>query len=214
VPPASGGRARRGRPRESVEGEVLEATMDLLREVGSRRATINAIAARSGRSKSTIYRRWATRDEILLDALRLAAQGRPDDVRHVIELERKLGSTIHAAARRGAAVFDSAILRAVLPTITRELLEQTAIGEGFRVDIFLPIREAAKVRLHAAVERGEVSPGVDGDLVFDLVYGAMLYRSLVGQPMTDEVADALADLLMRGVAGPAYQPTMAAPGRR
>jgi AcrR family transcriptional regulator len=180
------------------------ATTDLLREVGARGTTIDAIAERSGCSKSTIYRRWPTRDSIVLDALRLAARAGPDDIAEVVKLERELGSTIHAAAQRGAAIFDSRIMRAVLPMMTRELLADTPIGAAFRRDVFAPIRAAAKVRLRNAVERGEISPDVDGDLVFDLIYGAMFYRLLVGSPVNAEVAHTVADMVMRGSSGPAW----------
>jgi AcrR family transcriptional regulator len=213
VAPAVVGGRTRGRPRrDAVELEVLEATTDLLREVGARGTTIDAIAERSGCSKSTIYRRWPTRDSIVLDALRLATRGSPGDIQEVIELERALGSTVHAAAQRGAAIFGSSIMRAVLPMITRELLAETPIGEAFRRDIFGPVRQAAKVRLRGATQRGEISPDVDPDLVFDMIYGAMLYRLLVGAPIDADVARTVADLVMRGSSGPAWpRPASAAP---
>jgi AcrR family transcriptional regulator len=199
------GRAR-GRPRrQSVELAVLEATAELLREVGAGRTTINAIAERSHCSKSTIYRRWATRDDIVLDALRYATRGRPGDIDEVVALERELGSTLHAAARRGSTVFGGRMMRAVLPIITRELLAATPIGEAFRRDIFVPIRQAAKARLEGAIERGEVAQDLDRDLVFDMIYGTMLYRLLVGEPIDSDVATALADLVMGGAAGPTYR---------
>jgi AcrR family transcriptional regulator len=183
---------------------VLTATTALLRDVGARGTTIDAIAERSGCSKSTIYRRWPTRDSIVLDALRAATRGRSGDIDEGVQLERELGSTVHAAAQRGAATFGSSMMKAVLPLITRELLEGTPIGEAFRRDIFQPIRQAAKVRLMDAVERGEISAEVDPDLVFDLVYGAMLYRLLVGAPIDADVARAVADMVMRGSSGPGW----------
>jgi AcrR family transcriptional regulator len=201
------GARRPGRPRRpAVEAAVLDAAAQLLGEVGARGTTIDAIARRSGCSKTTIYRRWPTRDAILLEVLRGAAQGRPDDILRVIELERELGSTVHAAARRGAAVFSATLMRAVLPLIARELLADTPIGEGFRREVFRPIRAAANDRLRGAVDRGEVSDDVDGDLVFDAIYGAMLYRSLVGAPIDEGVAERLGDLVMGGAAGPSYRP--------
>jgi AcrR family transcriptional regulator len=197
---------RRGRPRDPTsEAAIVRATIDLLTEVGVDGTTTNAIAERSGSSKSTIYRRWSTRDALILDALRLAAGGRPDDIRSVIDLERDLGSTLQAAAQRGAQIFDSKILRAVLPTLARELLAGTAVGEQFRKDVFVPIRAAAKSRLLEAVKREEISPAVDPDLVFDLIYGGLLYRVLVGEPVTEVVARSLADLVMSGAAGRRYR---------
>jgi AcrR family transcriptional regulator len=197
------GRARRGRPRDpTTDPAILRATLELLTEVGVEGTTTNAIAARSGCSKSSIYRRWPSRDSLVLDALRMAAQGRPDDIRRVIELEQEVGSTLHAGALRGAEIFRSRVFRAVLPTLARELLADSTIGKQFRADVFAPIRVAANARLLAAVARGEVAPIPDPNLVFDLIYGGLLYRVLVGEPIDDEVAHALTDLVMNGVASP------------
>ncbi len=132
-------------------------------------------------------------------------QGRPADIEVVVDLERELGSTLHAAARRGASVFDSQILRAVFPTIAKELLSGSAIGEQFRTSVFVPIRTDAKARLLEAIGRGEIDPSVDRDLVFDLIYGGLMYRVLVGETVEDETVAALADLVMSGAAGPRYR---------
>ena len=206
APDAAPPRRSRGRPRQpATDTAILQATIDLLTEVGVDGTTTNAIVERSGCSKATIYRRWPTRDALILDALRTSLQGRPSDIDAVVDLERELASTVRAAAHRGATVFDSAIARAVFPTIVKELLAQSEIGEEFRRNVFVPIREAAKARLREAVERGEIDPNADGDLVFDLVYGGLLYRVLVGESVDEPSAQALADLVMNGAAGERYR---------
>lgn len=202
-PVTDGSRARRGRRRQpATDDAILRATMELLTEAGVSGTTTSAIVARSGCSKATLYRRWPSRDTLILEALRTAVQGQPSDIRDVVAMEDELGSTIQAAARRGAQIFDTRIFRAVFPTIAKELMSGGAIGQQFRVDVFNPIRVAAKARLRDAVERGEVDATVDGDLVFDLIYGALLYRTLIGEPIDETVADSLADLISRGAAGP------------
>jgi AcrR family transcriptional regulator len=203
---ADGVRPARGRPRRpGTHAAILGATIDLLTEVGVDGTTTNAIAERSGCSKSTIYRRWPTRDALILDALRIAVQGRPDDIRQVVGLERDLSSTLRAAAHRGSAIFNSRIFRAVFPTIARELLAGSVVGEQFRANVFVPIRTGAKARLRDAIDREEIASTIDPDLVFDLVYGGLLYRVLVGESLDDAAADALADLVMQGAAGRRYR---------
>jgi AcrR family transcriptional regulator len=200
------GRRPRGRPRRpATDAAILRATIDLLMEVGIGGTTTNAIVDRSGCSKSTIYRRWSTRDGLILDALRTVVRGRPDDIRLVVELEREMGSSVHAAAHRAAKGFQTKLFRAVFPTIARELLAGSAIGDQFRADIFAPIRAAAKARLLEAIEREELDPTVDRDLVFDLVYGGILYRLLLGEPVDDHVAHEVANLVMNGAAGKRYR---------
>ena len=205
-PAPSTQRRPRGRPRtDSIDRAVLDATTQLLHEVGARGTTIAAIAARSGCSKASIYRRWPSRDSIVLDALRIATQGTPDDIELVIGLEQRLGSTVHAAAHRGASAYSSPMLQAVLPVIVRELLAGTSLGERFLAEIFQPIRHDAAQRLEGAIERGEVAGHVDRDLLFDLVYGAMLYRALIGEPLDEAVARKVGDLVMHGAAGAGYR---------
>jgi hypothetical protein len=56
-----------------------------------------------------------------------------------------------------------------------------------------------------AIGRGEIDASVDRDLVFDLIYGGLMYRVLVGETVEDETVEALADLVMSGAAGPRYR---------
>jgi len=206
APVATGGDgsvARRGRRRQAAtEAAILRATIELLTESGVGGTTTSAIVARSGCSKATLYRRWPSRDVLILDAMRTAAGGNPSDIREAVALEQEVGSTLHGAARRGAKIFDTKIFRAVFPTIAKELMNGGAIGQQFRADVFSPIRAGARTRLRGAVERGEIDADVDGDLVFDLIYGALLYRTLIGEPIDDGVADSVAELVLTGAAGP------------
>jgi AcrR family transcriptional regulator len=199
------GPPRRGRPRDpTIEATIIRATIDLLTEVGVPGTTTDAIVERSGCSKATIYRRWPTRDALILDAFRRVFRGLPDDIRVGVDVERDIGSMVHAAAHRGASAFDSQLFRSVFPTMARELLAGSAIGERFRSDVFVPIRSAAKERLVEAIEREEIAPAVEADLLFDLVYGGLLYRALLGEPIDGDVARGLADLVMQGAAGRRY----------
>ena len=203
---------RRGRPRQpTTDSAILQATIDLLTEVGVDGTTTNAIAERSGCSKGTIYRRWPSRDELILDALRTAVQGRPDDIRSVVAPARPLGSPLHIAARRGARIFETPIFREVFPTIARELLSGGDIGRQFRADVFQPIRAASTASLREAMDRGEIDQTVDPDLAYDLIFGGLLYRTLLGASVDDAVARGLADLLMRGAAGPSARRPPAKP---
>jgi AcrR family transcriptional regulator len=194
---------RRGRPRQAAtQAAILRATIELLTTDGVDGATTNAIVARSGCSKATIYRRWASRDALIMDALRTVFLGQPDDIRSIVGVEGLLGLA-HAAARRGVRVFDSRLFREVFPTVARELLSGGAIGQQFRADVFQPIRTGGTARLREAVERGEIDAAVEPDLIFDVIYGGLLYRALMGETIDDTVADSIADLVMTGAAASA-----------
>jgi AcrR family transcriptional regulator len=190
---------RPGRPRPPATDEsILRATIALLAEGGPRSATIDAIAKRSGCAKTTIYRRWPSRDTLIIDSMRAAVQGTREHIEEVRELDETLGSTVHASARNIVSLVQNPVFRGAFPTIARELLDETPLGEGFRVEVFAPIRAAVRQRLHDEVLRGVIRRDIDPDLVLDLVNGAVLYRALIGESIDEGVADAIADLILKG----------------
>jgi AcrR family transcriptional regulator len=194
-------RKLRGRPRPpATDQSILKATMELLTEGGSATATIDAIALRSGRAKTTIYRRWPSREALILDALRLAVRGTTEQVEARRDLDVALGSSVRGAARNILVLVQNPVFRAAFPTISHELLGETTLGNRFRAEVFRPIRASLKTRLRDEVARGEIRPDIDFDLVFDMVNGAMLYRALVGEPIGEGIAEAIADLILSGAA--------------
>jgi AcrR family transcriptional regulator len=190
---------RTGRPRPpATDRSILQATIELLTEGGLRAATVDAIARRGGCAKTTIYRRWPSREALILDAMRLAVRGTREQVVGDHQLDHPIGSTVRASAHNILRLVQNPAFRAAFPTIAQELIGETALGERFRDEVFRPIRASLRDRLHEEVSRGDIRPDLDPDLVFDLVNGAMLYRALVGEPVDERIADALADLILRG----------------
>jgi AcrR family transcriptional regulator len=194
-------RRRVGRPRPpTTDQSILRATIELLTEGGPSAATIDAIARRSGSAKTTIYRRWPSREALILDAFRAAVRGSSEQVEATRDLGRDLGSTVRGSALTILNLVQSALFRAAFPTIAQELFGETALGRRFRAEVFQPIRATLKARLQEEVARGEIRSDIDLDLVLDLVNGAMLYRALVGEPVDGRIADELADLILSGAA--------------
>lgn len=195
---------RAGRPRPpATDQSIIKATIELLTEGGPAAATVDAIAQRSGSAKTTIYRRWPSREALILDALRAAVRGTSGQVAATRELDVAHGSSVRGSARNILSLVQNPVFRAAFPTISHEMLGETTLGERFRADVFRPIRASLKSRLQDEVVRGEIRPDVDLDLVFDMVNGAMLYRALVGEPIGERVADAIADLILSGAAAKA-----------
>jgi AcrR family transcriptional regulator len=199
--PSVADKRRPGRPRPPATDQViLRATIELLIAGGLNAATVDAIARRSGCAKTTIYRRWPSRDALILDAFRMAVRGTAEDVRTTQELGEELGSTVQGSARNLLRLVTSPLFRAAFPTIARELLGDTSLGERFRAEVFQPIRAALRERLLEEVERGELRADIDPDLVLDLVNGAILYRALLGELLDERTANAVADLISTGAA--------------
>jgi AcrR family transcriptional regulator len=194
-------RRRVGRPRPpATDQSILRATIELLTEGGPSAATLDAIARRSGSAKTTIYRRWPSREALILDAFRAAVRGASEQVEATRDLGQDLGSIVRGSARNILNLVQSPMFRAAFPTIAHELLGETTLGHRFRAEVFQPIRATLKARLQEEVARGEIRSDIDLDLVLDLVNGAMLYRALVGEPIAESVADAIAEMVLSGAA--------------
>lgn len=199
VVPTPGARKRVGRPRPpATDRVILGATVSLLVEGGLRAATVNAIADRSRCAKTTIYRRWPSRDALILDAMRAAVQGTTEHLAEVRQLDRELGSTVRGAARNISALVQSPLFRATFPVIARELFGNTSLGKKFRAEVFQPIRAQVRDRLRDEVTRGTIRPDADLDLILDLVNGAILYRALLGESVGEATADEVAQLIATG----------------
>jgi AcrR family transcriptional regulator len=190
---------RTGRPRPpATDRSILQATIELLTEGGLAIATVDAIARRAGCAKTTIYRRWPSREALILDAMRMAVRGTREQVVGDHHLDTSIGSAVHASAHNILRLVQNRAFRAAFPMIAHELMGETALGERFRAEVFRPIRASLRGRLNEEIARGVIRPDVDPDLVFDLVNGAMLYRALVGEPIDERVADAFAELVLTG----------------
>ena len=171
---------RLGRPRDArVDAAVLDATRALLAERGFAGTTVEAIATRAGVGKATIYRRWPTREALLL--------------------------AVTSADLPEIAVPDTGDLRQDLRLIFTMLAEQMRfagpasyigdlIGESMRnpemrkdFDALVEARRSLCGAIIAqAKRRGDLRKGVDPDMVLDLISGALFYRKI----FRDEPADA------------------------
>jgi AcrR family transcriptional regulator len=172
---------RPGRPR-SVEADeaILEAAIDAFVEDGWNGLTIEGVAARAGVGKATIYRRYPCRKDLLFAAARRLAQERdpvPDtgslhgDLVALVEsFVRMLGSTRHGQA---------------IPEMVAATAKHPELNPPYRE--FLSERRAAwRAAIERGVERGELRPGVDRELLVDLLVGPLFYRTLVSHDPIDE----------------------------
>ena len=102
----------RGRPRRaSASTDILDAALELLAERGFQAATIEAIAARAGVGRNTIYRRWSSKEELIAEALQ----------KLVVDIDLHDGDDIHALLlhwiREFARVFGDPLYRRILPAV-------------------------------------------------------------------------------------------------
>lgn len=184
-----------GRPRdETIDAEIVRALFDCVEEVGLGSATIDAIAERAGVSKATIYRRWESKEDLMVDAIagHVNAIDIPDsdDVREVM---------LHGL-RRIESFMSKTPAGNVFPWVVGEVAAGTDLGRRYAEAVILPGRRALAAHLARARERGELRPDLDLELAVDMVTGPLIVRKLMGDYReTDEYwAENLVDGLLEG----------------
>jgi AcrR family transcriptional regulator len=163
----------RGRPRDPRRREaILHAAMALVAEVGYDRVTVDALAARAGVSKPTIYRRWpGGKPEIIADAIRAKrAEGAalPDTGSLRGDLLAMLG------AIRGTVEEDAHLLGGLVT----QLRLSPELAELFREEAIADERRRYDVLLERAAARGEISLPVTS-LFADIAGSVMFTRCLI-----------------------------------
>jgi AcrR family transcriptional regulator len=175
---------------------VLAATADLVGEVGYSKLTVEAIAARAGVGKQTIYRWWPDKGAVLLDAY-LALVGAdqdltvPDSGDLAADLRQVLGSMVDALAD---PVFERRY-RALLAAIQ----DDPELAAALRERLLKPWLAATAQRLGAARRAGQIGE-VDLEVAAELLYGPLYYRWLLRTgPISPQYVDAVVAMTLRAL---------------
>jgi AcrR family transcriptional regulator len=176
-----------------TRARALAAAYDLLLEVGFRQVTMDGVSARSGVAKSTLYRHWTTRDDLLREAFSrraLAGTATGSD----------LASSLSSYARAFAEGLEAAWGRAAASLAVDALDDpeqrraQQVFVTGYTADLHGLV--------DAAVERGEIEPPDRPDAVLDRLVGALFYRFLfVPAPLDGAFVAREVDHAVRALAG-------------
>jgi AcrR family transcriptional regulator len=167
-----------------------------LLEGGYRTLTMEAVRARSGVGKATLYRRFGSKEELVAHVVRHLHQdlGAPDTGSLRGDYEAIASAALATARTTNGAVF--------LPRLLAEAVGEPELHAIFYENLVRPRRTALLEILHRAVARGELRDDVDLELVIDLLTGPHIYRALIsGGDMAQLFAPAeLLDVVMRGLA--------------
>jgi len=187
---------RSGRPRSpAADAAIRQATLKLLRTDGYANVTMAGVAAEAGVSTATLYRRWHSKLDLVVDVLQALAEDWP------IPDTGSLAGDCRALLRAMVRALPST--RGIMAGLLGEFSRNEELAQALRRNLIVPRRAAMVEVLDRAAARGELRPGVDYDLVFDILAGALYYRSAVmGRRPTQAVADELTDLLLRAIAAP------------
>ena len=143
-----------GRPRsEEAHKAILDATLELLVEVGFSALTVEGVATRAGVGKATIYRRWPSKLPLVIEAFSQLPQLEEVDTGNLVDDLKKM-------LRSYLQLFYTTPLAAVLPSLAGERAHDPQLSERF--DPVIRGRRQPLVRaLERAVDRGELSPDLD-----------------------------------------------------
>lgn len=184
---------RRGRPRSAdADVAILHAALALAGEVGVRALSMDEVAARAGVSKATIYRRWSSKEALVLDALRSAID--PVDAVDNGSLGDDLRQYLtEMAARMSASRGD------VLPHLIEVACYDPAIRTS--LDDWVRHRRAPLLTiLERGVARAELPADTDLELLLDALTGPFVYRRLLtGAPLDRDLVDRLLALVLPSV---------------
>jgi AcrR family transcriptional regulator len=191
--PNSGRRAK-GRPRDRrVDRSLLDAALALLAEGGPDALTIDAVAARAGVARTTVYRRWNGKDELVLAVL--------DDVAARLMPAPNLGDTrtdLVAIVDAVIRVLADADVRSLIAAIVSESIRNDALAQRFRRRLLDLRREELRGVLERGAARGELHGELEIETAVDCLIGPVYYRMLLaGEQPEPGYAERVVDAFVR-----------------
>ena len=170
-PPATSVQTKRkpGRPRSKRSEEaIIRATTSLLAGERYGSVTVSKVAARARASKSTIYRRWPTKEHLVIEAFnrwpQLTAHDRGDVMADLLDLYRQFLRILHRPPSN-----------AIMPTLVAERAHNPALAAVFD-PLMQRRRDPVRVVLERAMDRGELPPETDVELAVDALMGITVLR--------------------------------------
>ncbi len=200
--------APRGRPRDpELDRRILAAALDALARRGYAGVSLEAVAAGAGVGKTTIYRRYAGKDDLIAAALEALASAveLPDTGSTRADLVAYL-ERLHDTVLKGPGIpaFAALLIEGRRNRRLLNRLHERLVGRR---------RELFRLALRRGIERGEVRPEADVDAAADAVFGAFFARHLIGLPVTRAWMRSLVDTVWRGLEAHRERPRSPAEGR-
>lgn len=182
----------------TVDDATLQATRELLVEVGYAATTIEGIARRAGVGRPTIYRRWPSKAHLVHEAvfppMELPEPG----------ADTTLADEIAAIVRGTVTLFADPAVRSAVPGLMTEMRADPALQQILAARLEHAARRRLREHtLRRAVQRGEARPRVDPEVFFDALAGAAVFALCIRDEQDlDRLSDSLTDVLLHGCAVP------------
>jgi AcrR family transcriptional regulator len=192
--------AKLGRPLDLTrDADILDAALDVLAEEGFDGMTIDMVAARAKAGKATLYRRWPSKTELVIDAVACMKNSdlNRDDLPDTGTLRGDLVAMIKPPTIRDA----ERKLR-VMAGLISLIARNPELAEAARVAVIAPRAEINRTFLQRAIDRGEISPDVDIAMVSNISPSMVTYRTMMlGKPVDREFLISLIDKIIMPAVG-------------
>lgn len=169
--------ARLGRKRDhSRDPEILDAALDVLAEVGYERMTVDMVATRAKAGKATLYRRWPSKAELVIDAVACMKQGgfTPDQLPDTGTLRGDLVAMI-----KPHSIEDGERKLQVMAGVVSMLSRDPQLADAVNRAITEPRASVNRLLMQRAIDRGEVRAGADIETIAHIGPSMAAYRVLV-----------------------------------
>ena len=161
-----------GRPRSAqAHKAILQAALELLSEEGYNGMSLEGVAERAGVGKTTIYRRWDSKEKMVIDAIRSLHAQAP-----IIDTGNLRNDLI--TILQSASVLSSSMVTGLLFKALSEVKANPAIFQAFQEQLIAPRFQRLFQMVECAQARGEIRRDVDPSLVVGIVAGPFFYYLL------------------------------------
>ncbi|MDQ2714605.1 MAG: TetR/AcrR family transcriptional regulator [Chloroflexota bacterium] len=194
------GQRKPGRPRSAqAHKAILVATLEALAEEGYQAMSIEGVAARAGVGKTTIYRRWTSKEDLVIDAI------------HEIQTEFPISDSgnfredlISFCLQAYQAFSANPLIEKLVFKIIGEVKTNPQIVQAIQSRLMTPRMQRFSNLVKHAQARGEIRADLDPVVVVDLIGGALFFcllfsSTLSGAPTPTSIVEQVIDAAMQGI---------------
>ena len=169
--------ARPGRPRSpTVDRAILRATLELFIERGFGGVGIEQVAERAGVARTTVYRRWRSKESLIAEAI---AQGRGEAEKHVLRNPASRKAATRSVVDALAETLSTTYYRRMVARLIGSIPDRPELMATYWKTYLVPRRKVVADALERARGEGSIGDSIDTETLLDLVGGAILYHLLI-----------------------------------
>jgi AcrR family transcriptional regulator len=168
-------KAKLGRKRDHTrDPEILDAALEVLAESGYDGMTIDMVATRAKAGKATLYRRWASKGELVIEAVACMKQIDPDAIPDTGTLRGDLVAMI-----KPHALHDAEKKLRIMGGLTSMLARDPELADAAFAAIVEPRASVNRMLLQRAIDRGEIPADTDIELISLVSQSMATYRTIM-----------------------------------